>query len=220
LPDAVGYDGVPGRWKRLSGTESGRKENMAKRFLCGGLVLALSAYVGYHSYDARRSGVSGDVFSNDPPKSTGKTGSSAKTANCRCAGRRAGGQGLRFRWGADCVSVDLEAGCSGNYNVASHLLHGGWRHSGGPDGPGRAGHGHGRRSIGRYDQSESTEWDGLLRDGKVSAIPPRQHYLAGGYRDGKELHSLRHGRRVEEAQGLSGWMRKPVGSHASSYQSF
>jgi hypothetical protein len=71
-----------GVWKRLSGTESGRKENMSKRFLFGGLVLALAlfAYVGYHSYGARRSGVSGDVFSNDPPRSTGKTDSSAKTA--------------------------------------------------------------------------------------------------------------------------------------------
>ena len=35
------------------------------------LMVGLFAYLGYHSYDARRAGLSGEVFSNDP--STGKT---------------------------------------------------------------------------------------------------------------------------------------------------
>ena len=55
---------------------------MAKRIviIVGVLALAISAYYSYNRYDARRAGVSGEVFSNDPQPSRAKVDSVSRTS--------------------------------------------------------------------------------------------------------------------------------------------
>jgi hypothetical protein len=55
---------------------------MAKRviILVAVLVLAIFAYVSYNRYDARRAGVSGEVFSNDPQPARAKVDSVSRAA--------------------------------------------------------------------------------------------------------------------------------------------
>jgi hypothetical protein len=44
------------------------------------MVLAIFAYVSYNRYDARRAGVSGEVFSNDPQSTRAKVDSDSRAA--------------------------------------------------------------------------------------------------------------------------------------------
>ena len=55
---------------------------MAKRVVIIVVVLGLAifAYVSYNRYDARRAGVSGEVFSNDPQPSRAKVDSTSRAA--------------------------------------------------------------------------------------------------------------------------------------------
>lgn len=69
----VVYDVVPGTSAPLTGQPDGAGRNMGRRVLVIVLVLVvgLFAYLGYTSYDAKRAGLNGDVYSTD--SSIGKT---------------------------------------------------------------------------------------------------------------------------------------------------
>jgi hypothetical protein len=106
------------------------------------VVVGLFAYFGYNSYDAKWAGLNGDVFSNDP------YGAKMKLEPVSPAGRRTDGR---------------ISGPSG---------------PGDPNDPGRSGDtaerdgdDAGRGRVGRYDQRESTERDGVFGTRQISALP-------------------------------------------------
>ena len=82
----------------------------------------------------------------------------------------------------------------------------------GPAGTGwTASDGTGGSSWERYDQPQSSEWNGVQRERQVPGLPAGQLDLAVEYRNGTVVYFIRDGRRVEQAQGVSGRMWQPVG---------
>ncbi len=108
------------------------------------VVVGLFAYFGYNSYDAKRAGLNGDVFSTEP--SGGKT---------KLGYRFVGGEHIERTIGR--ISGPRRSGDPD-----------GPGHSG--DGAERGGDDARRDRFGRYDQRESTERDSVCGEGQISAL--------------------------------------------------
>ncbi len=137
------------------------------------LVVALFVYLGYNSYDAKRAGLSGDVFPHDSSLSRTKAGMVRRRSFLRRIRRWCIRHQLcrRFRL----HRIRRRCRTMRRFRRARR------RRMERP------------RERGRFDQPESAEWDGVCRQGQISALPARKSNVAAEYRDRTELHYFCHG---------------------------